>query len=209
MWIAECFAGGNGSEYMARRILVVTEDSERAALLRAAVTAAGDVAAGAVQAGDDLCLSAVRTQPDAVVVWFETANDLARKRLGLLARSQPLPVAVFADRASAEDIRRTVKVGVGALVVDGFRPDRVGPVLELAIARFAEIAELHRRWQLAETRLVERGSIERAKGILMRRRNLPEDAAFDALRQMARERRKRLREVADSVIAAEEMLARG
>jgi response regulator NasT len=194
---------------MSRRILLVTENMERAALLRAAVTAAGDAAAGTVQPGDDLCLSAVRTQPDAVVAWFEAANDLARKRLGLLARSLPLPIAVFADRASADDIRRTVKVGVGALVVDGFRADRVGPVLELAIARFAEIADLRRRWQLAETRLAERGSIERAKGILMRRRNVPEQAAFDVLRQMARERRRRLREVAESIISAEEMLARG
>jgi response regulator NasT len=54
---------------------------------------------------------------------------------------------------------------------------------------------------------MERRVIERAKGILMRRRDLPEDEAYDVLRKMAMNRGRRMAEVADSIITAEEALA--
>jgi two-component system, response regulator / RNA-binding antiterminator len=193
---------------MRKRILLVTENPERAALLGAAVSAAGDVVAGKVHPGDDLCVIALRTQPDALAAWVESPGDAVRRRFALLARGSPLPVAMFADRATVKDIRFAVKAGISALAVDVFRPDRVAAVLEVAFARFSEVAALRARCEYAEVRFAERRRIERAKGIIMRRRNLPEDAAFGVLRQMARERRKRIPEVADSVIVAEEMLAR-
>ncbi len=57
--------------------------------------------------------------------------------------------------------------------------------------------------------LAERKLVERAKGILMRRRNLPENVAYTALRKMAMDRGKRLAEVAESIVTAEEALAQG
>jgi len=55
--------------------------------------------------------------------------------------------------------------------------------------------------------MTERKTVERAKGILMRRRSLTENAAHAALRKMAMDRGKRVEEMAQSIILAEETLA--
>lgn len=193
---------------MHKRILVVSDSEDRRRMLAAAVAAGGDVVVGGADVADDLAVVALRVQPDAVVAWVGAPGATTRRQFQALTRNQPLPVALFADHATAADIQHTVKAGINALAVDGFRPDRVAAVLEVALARFSETATLRMRCERAEVRLAERERIERAKGIIMRRRNLPEAAAFGVLRQMARERRRRIPEVAESVISAEEMLAR-
>jgi response regulator NasT len=83
------------------------------------------------------------------------------------------------------------------------------PVLEAAVARFMEFQAMRNERDRAQTRLAERKSIERAKGILMRRRDLAEEAAYRLLRKMAMDRGRQLAEVAESIITAEEMFAQG
>ena len=45
--------------------------------------------------------------------------------------------------------------------------------------------------------------MERAKALLMNKRNLTEPAAHDAIRHMAREKNKRMVEVAESLLTAQ------
>jgi len=48
--------------------------------------------------------------------------------------------------------------------------------------------------------------IDRAKGILMKAKNLPEDAAYGLLRKTAMNENKKIAEVAQSVLTAAELL---
>jgi response regulator NasT len=52
----------------------------------------------------------------------------------------------------------------------------------------------------------ERKVVERAKGILMRKRGIGEDEAYHVLRKMAMEKNLRMREVAERVIGVAELL---
>ena len=80
------------------------------------------------------------------------------------------------------------------------------PIMQVAIARFE--AEAGLRAELAATReqLADRKRIEKAKGILMSERKLTEDDAFALLRKMAMDRKLRLGEIADRIIAARDLL---
>ena len=80
------------------------------------------------------------------------------------------------------------------------------PVLEVAIARFNQFQTLRRELETAKSSLEERKVIERAKGILMKRRGLGEDEAFRLLRSMAMDRKMRLAAVARQVVDAAEIL---
>jgi response regulator NasT len=75
------------------------------------------------------------------------------------------------------------------------------------MARFRQFQALEK--ELLETRgkLAERRLIERAKGIIMKQQGLTEDAAFQAMRQLAMRKNKKLAEIAESVISASELLA--
>ncbi|GAB4512507.1 MAG: ANTAR domain-containing response regulator [Sulfuricaulis sp.] len=191
------------------RILIVTERHERALLMERALAEARYQVTATIEPDDDLVRYAQQAHPDALIMDLEEPGREILEQLQRLGEQQPLPVVVFADRSGRQDIRAAVKAGVGAYVVDGFRPDRIVPVLEAAVARFTEFQALRGERDRAQAKLVERKSIERAKGILMRRRDLAEEAAYRLLRKMAMDRGRQLAEVAESIITAEEMLAQG
>lgn len=74
-----------------------------------------------------------------------------------------------------------MQAGVSAYVVDGLQPERIVPIVEVAIARFREYQALRRELETARLKLNERKLIERAKGHLMQRRALSEAQAYDRL----------------------------
>lgn len=194
---------------MKRRVLIVTNRNERAALIEQALTSARHEVIARVAPDDDLDAYVRQARPDAVVLDLESPTADVLRRLTRLLQQAPLPVAVFADRSDPESIQAAVKAGVCAFVVDGFRPSRVLPVLEAACARFREFQALREERDAAVMQLAERKTVERAKGILMRRRKLAEDEAYTALRKMAMDKNKRLIDVAESIVTAEEVFTQG
>lgn len=194
---------------MKRRVLIVTNRNERAALLEQALTSGRHDVIARVAPDDDLGAYVQQARPDVLVFDLETPTPDVLRRLTHLLQQTPLPVAVFADRSDQESLQAAVKAGVSAFVVDGFRPSRVLPVLEAACTRFREFQALREERDAAVMQLAERKTVERAKGILMRRRQLAEDEAYTALRKMAMDKNKRLIEVAESIVTAEEVFTQG
>ena len=77
--------------------------------------------------------------------------------------------------------------------------------MELAIARFNEMQSLYKKLAASEENLEERKVIERAKGILMSRKNISEDDAYNSLRTLAMGQNKKLFEIAKNVIEMSEL----
>ena len=77
--------------------------------------------------------------------------------------------------------------------------------MEVAISRFQAFSELEERAVSAEAKLVERKAIDRAKSILMSRRQMSEADAHAAIQRMAREKGKRMVEVAENILRAVEI----
>lgn len=189
------------------RVLLLSQRDEQARLIGGALETGAHRIVPA-SATDDLALAVERAQPDMLVIEFAEAPAGLLGHLRRVLEQHPLPIVVFADRSSAEEVRAAVKAGVSAYVVDGLEPERVLPILEAAMARFVEFQALRLQRDEAVGRLAERRDVERAKGILMRRRDLGEQAAYDTLRKMAMDRGAKIIDVAKSIIAAEELLAR-
>ena len=89
----------------------------------------------------------------------------------------------------------------------GMSAERVAPILEVAIARFEAYQALKHELDDAKLKLSERKLVERAKGILMKSRNLAEDQAYRALRKLAMDKNQKLGDVARQVIEVSQLLA--
>jgi len=76
----------------------------------------------------------------------------------------------------------------------------------VAVARFAQFHELRSELDKARITLAERKLIEKAKGILMKRRKVDEDEAYRLMRRMAMDQKARLIEIANKIIEAAELL---
>ncbi|MBN9134580.1 MAG: ANTAR domain-containing protein, partial [Phyllobacterium sp.] len=103
-------------------------------------------------------------------------------------------------------IEAAVDAGVSAYVVDGLKKERVKPILDMAVSRFKAFSRLQQELAEAKSALEERKVVERAKGILMKSRTISEDEAYALLRQAAMNEKKKLADIAQSVVMAAAML---
>ena len=78
-------------------------------------------------------------------------------------------------------------------------------ILDLCISRFNAFSRLQDELDRTRSALEERKVIDRAKGILMKAKNLSEETAYALLRKTAMNENKKIAEVAQSVITAAEL----
>jgi response regulator NasT len=123
-----------------------------------------------------------------------------------LTRSVSRPIAMFVDRSDSASIEAAVEAGVSAYIVDGLKKERVKPILDMAVIRFNAFSRLQRELADAKSALEDRKVVERAKGILMKLRNLSEEEAYALMRQTAMNEKKKMAEIAQSVVMAAGML---
>ena len=146
------------------------------------------------------------TRVDAAVLVARQVDDIVLNTVRSINRLQPLPVVMFTGDSLQQSIRAAVSAGVAAYVVDCSNLNRLASMLEVAAIRFTEMQQLKNELRKAKLTLAERSAVEKAKGIIMRQRNISEDAAYQLLRKLAMDRNRRIGEVADEVIAAAEVL---
>lgn len=84
--------------------------------------------------------------------------------------------------------------------------ERLRSILESSLLLGRELQQLREQLQQTRLQLSERKLVERAKGIVMKKRGLSEDLAYQALRKMAMDRNLKLVELARSIIAAADLL---
>lgn len=188
------------------RIMLVDAFPERAAVLEQTLLTAGHHIVARVDQHCDLREEVIRAAPDIVIIDVDSPNRDILEDMHALNREQPRPVVIFTQDDNPALIRSAVAAGVSAYVVGDLDPARVPPVLTVAITRFEQFQGIRRELEDARSALADRKLIERAKGILMKQKQLDEAAAYGAMRRMAMDRNLKLVELARSLIAAAELL---
>ena len=107
---------------------------------------------------------------------------------------------LFTDDDNAVRMEQAMRAGVTSYVVKGIAPERIKPILQVAMLRFAEHQALKQDLAATQNQLAERKLIERAKGIVMQQKNVSESAAYNLLRKLAMERKAKLADIAAQVV---------
>ncbi len=113
---------------------------------------------------------------------------------------------MFVDQSDRDTTKAAVEAGVSAYIVGGLRKERVKDILELCISRFNAVARLQEELESTRNQLEARKIIDRAKGILMQLKGLSEEDAYALLRKTAMNEKRKIADVAQSVITAAELL---
>ena len=146
--------------------------------------------------------------PDVIIIGIENPSRDVLEQMFQVSKLVSRPVAMFVDRSDEGMIQAAVEAGVSAYVVDGLRKERVKAIVEMAVSRFNAFDRLQRELVEARNELASRKIIERAKGILMKSRQLPEEEAYALLRQTAMNEKRKLVDIAQSVVTAASLLER-
>jgi two-component system, response regulator / RNA-binding antiterminator len=188
------------------RIMLMDESPERLLGLRLTFERLGYDVVAEVFNPRELYDEVKRHSPDVIIVDTESPSRDTLEHLCVITESCPRPIVMFTQDAKRESIREAVRAGVTAYVVDGFAAERIEPIVEAALARFEAFQSVQTELAQTRTKLTERKLVERAKGILMKEKNLPEDEAYRVLRKLAMDRCTPLGTVAEQVIAYARLL---
>jgi response regulator NasT len=177
--------------------VVLVDDHERSrAALRAAIWAAGGEVVGEATRRADARETITRCAPDVAVVAVGLPDGDGLEAVADVANGSECAVVVCTAHVEPHVVERAIAAGVMGYLVKPLRPAEVAPTLDVAVARFRELASLRRA-------LEDRKVIERAKGTLMARYGLTEDDAFRRMRRAAMDTRRSIAEVARAVLVSE------
>ena len=188
------------------KVMLVDENPDRAADVRAALVASGCEVISLLASPLEIYDAVKITSPDVIIIDTESPSRDSLENLAFVSRDRPHPIVMFSGDRSSETIREAIRAGVSAYVVDGLSEERLQPILQVAVARFAAEQSLKQELADAKTQLADRKNVERAKGILMKQRALTEEDAFQMLRKFAMDRGIKMADAAARVIDMSSML---
>ena len=180
------------------RVLIASNESSRLPVMADAVSDLGHDVVARIGGADEVGARSIEAAPDVALVGIGEQEApglalidrvIADARCGVVAVVDGVP-----ERAAAAAARR----GVYGVLLD-HEPQEWRRALEVASSRYAELRDLSAAFD-------RRSTIECAKGILMERHGLDQDAAFGMLRDQARSTNRKLVLVAASLIESHTLM---
>lgn len=182
-------------------ILAVDESFDRLQLLHESLLAAGFTSIHLLNETSDLLDKVLTLRPDIILMEVESPRRDVLEQLNRVRDNHPTPVLMVSQDPQAQSIQAAVASGVCAYSVDATSADKVRPAIEVAMATFERFKKLHGELAQAKTKLNHHKRIDRAKHILIEKKGMTEEQAHKALRKLSMERKRKLVDVADDIIA--------
>jgi two-component system, response regulator / RNA-binding antiterminator len=181
-------------------VLLIDDNPARTEIVQAGLRDAGYLLLDRLDGTVDLAAKVAALKPDVIVVSIDSPSRDAIEDLRRTTEQQPRPIAMFADHSDPATIAAGMEAGVCAYVVKGLAKDRVQSVVDVAVAHFNRYHSMREELDRARLSLVERKTVDRAKGLLMEQKDLSEEAAYKLLRKLAMDQNKRIGEVAQDLL---------
>ncbi|SCW57535.1 response regulator receiver and ANTAR domain protein [Ancylobacter rudongensis] len=187
------------------KIVIVDASPLRAAILEAGLREAGYVHVMRLAEHTNLLARLHAIDPDVILIDLEDPSRDVVEQMFQVSREVKRPVAMFVDQSDSSTIEAAIEAGVSAYIVDGLKKERVRPIVDMTISRFRAFSRLRDELEQTRTALEERKTLDRAKGILMKMKGFDEEAAYALLRRTAMNEKKRMVDIAQSVITAADL----
>src|SRR5437763_13450677 len=188
------------------KIVIVDESPIRAAILEEGLREAGFTGVVHIREMQSLLARIYALDPDIILIDLENPSRDVLEQMFQMSRAVRRPVAMFVDQADTASIQASVDAGVSAYIVDGLKKERIKSILDLCISRFNAFSRLQSELEQTKSALEERKVIDRAKGILMKAKNLSEEQAYALLRKTAMNENRKIAEIAQSIVTAADLL---
>jgi response regulator NasT len=180
------------------RVLIANEKRDRLELLAKVVIGLGhDVIAREIYV-KEVGPATARERPDVALVGLGSSSEHALELISEIVREAFCPVIAILHADDPGYVREAAKRGVFAYIVEG-TPDELQSAIDITLQRFAE-------YQSLQGAFGRRAVIEQAKGILMARRSIDAETAFEQLRDHSQHNGRKLADVAAAVVESHLLL---
>ena len=121
-----------------------------------------------------------------------------------LFREQMVPVIVVTAHADAKWVEQAQMAGVFGYLLKPITETSLSPAIAVTWRQFEMFQAVRQEAADLRQALEDRKVIERAKGVLMKRGPMDEQAAFRRLQKLASEKSRKLIDIAHTILLAEE-----
>ena len=147
---------------------------------------------------NDVGAVTARERPDVALVGLGESSDHALTLIEKIVQEAACLVSVLLYATDPDFVKEASKRGIFAYITDGEAVDWQSSI-DIMLRRFAEYHDL-------EGAFGRRATIERAKGILMERHSVDDDAAFGMIRDRSRAANRKLVDIASAVVDGHKLL---
>ena len=189
-----------------KRVLVIDDHLPSKAFLVRALNERGFEVVGEGVSGRGAAGLAKAAVPDVILMAVGLSDMDGISAAREIMEENPLPIVLLTSHYEAKTIERAKGTGVMAYLIKPLREEELLPTMELAISRFSEFSSLRRENENLKKTLEARKTIERAKGILMKKQRLSEAVAFALIQKKSMTTRKSMAEIAQAIILTEEVI---
>jgi len=188
------------------RVLIADDEKTVAVGLQKQLEGLGYDVVAVVNDGHRAIEMCRRALPDVVFLDIEMPGLDGLTAARQIAIDPGTPVIILTAHGHPNLIDQAVEDGVISYLLKPATNPSLHAAIQVAVARARELKVLQEDIDQLKSTLRERKLIERAKGILMTRRQLTESEAFRLLQRQSQDRRIPMAKLAESIIQTDELL---
>jgi response regulator NasT len=190
------------------RIAVADDEPRIQQYFRKILPLLGHEVVSVARSGRELVEQCHATRPDLIITDIKMPDMDGIDAATEIYRELLIPVILVSAHHAPELIERAAADHIMAYLIKPIKQAHLEPAIALAMRRFEQFQELRKQAADLQQALSDRKIIERAKGLFMKKASIDEDEAFRRLQKLARDQNRKLIEVAQMILAMEDVLAR-
>ncbi len=185
-----------------RNIAVVDDNDSELKILKAMAEEAGLNVIATGSNGQDAVEICAAGLPELIIMDYKMPVKDGIEAAIEISKTCPTAIVLLTAYDDEKSIHTAAEAGVMAYLVKPVRQEQILPAVEVALSRFKEFEALRKENAALKDAVEARKIIEKAKGLLMEKEGLNENEAFVRIRKMSMDRRKDMKEIALTLIAA-------
>ena len=189
----------------AMRILIADDEPVIRMGLRTMLEEHDYTVVGEASDGEEAVALAAKLNPELIFLDIKMPGLDGISAASTIMARQPRPIILLTAWSERDLVQRAQEAGVLAYLVKPVREAELVPVIEVAMARFAELRALQQEVGSLKETLETRKLVDRAKGILMQREGIDEQEAFLRIQRQSRNTRTPMKEIARAILVSDEM----
>jgi len=192
----------------ALRIAVADDEPFLRAYFQDVLPDLGHEVVGAASTGQELVELCQRTKPDLVISDIRMPDMDGIDAAAAISEERPTPIILVSAFHDPEYIERAEQSYILAYLIKPVERAHLETAIAIVRRRFKEFESLRQETKDLKQALEDRKTIEKAKGVLMRKTRLSEPDAFRTMQKLARDQNLKLIEVARRILEADDAAPR-
>jgi response regulator NasT len=186
------------------RIAVADDETEMQEYFRTILRLLGHTIVAVADTGRELVEKCREQKPDLVITDVKMPDMDGIEAVSQLSGEVPIPAILVSAHHDPETIARAEQTHVLAYLIKPIKQSDLEPAIAIAMRRFEQFQDLRKETANLKQALEDRKIIEKAKGLLMKKASLDEAQAFRRLQKLASDKNRKLVEIAQILLTAEE-----